>query len=226
MTQSSHTQKSQVKPASADEIVPKAEQSRRTRKLIIETGINCIARYGYAQASLQLISKEANISRGPLHYHFKDKNDLMGSIAKALPKKVSASTLARFAHAKTLRDRVEVLIDVALEQHLGDHHFVAIELLTAARHDPELAKSVLPHFFEGEKFIDLWWNDYGTELAWPEHKMRAFRTVFVASLRGLAIDYSVTLDEQHYRRAASLLKDMLLSYACGPKPPGRKKSEP
>jgi AcrR family transcriptional regulator len=222
MTQMSNTNRSRPRPVTVDEVVPKAEQSRRTRKLIIETGINCIARYGYSQTSMQLISKEANISRGPLHYHFKDKNDLMGSIAEALPKKVSASTLARFGKAKTLRDRIEVLIDIALEQHLGDHHFVAIELLTAARHDPELARYVLPHFFEGEKFIDLWWNNYGTELDWSEQKMRAFRTVFVASLRGLAIDYSVTLDEQHYRRAASLLKEMLLGYACTPKATARK----
>lgn len=201
------------KPKASSGIVSKAEQSRRTRKLIIETGIMCIAKYGFTQTSMQLISKEANISRGPLHYHFKDKNDLMGAIAEALPQQASESTREKLDSARTLENRIEVLIDIALDQHLGDHHFVAIELLTAARQDPDLASAVIPHFSEGEKRIDEWWKAYGADLHWTDCQMRAFRTVFVAGLRGLALDYSVSIDKAHHLEATKTFRDMLLSFA-------------
>jgi len=193
--------------------LPKAEQSRRTRELIINTAIDCIAKYGLAQTSMNLISKEADISRGPLHYHFDDKNHLLGAIAEALPRKASEATRKRLLDATTVRGRVEAIIDIALEQHLGDHHFIAIELLTAARRDTDLAKAVLPHFSAGERFMDQWWAEYGSGLDWSDEKMRAFRTVFVAGLRGLALDYSVSLDKRHHREALEMFKTMLLKFA-------------
>lgn len=80
--------------------LPKAEQSRRTRMLIIETGIACLSKYGYAQTSMHLIAREANLSRGPLHYHFADKNELMGAIAEHLPQKISEATMRRLKSGK------------------------------------------------------------------------------------------------------------------------------
>jgi AcrR family transcriptional regulator len=179
---------------------------------VIETGIECIAKYGFSQTSMQLISKEANISRGPLHYHFRDKNDLMGAIAEALPQQVSRETIERLSAAKSLKERMEALFDLALDQHLGKHHFVAIELLTAARRDANLAASVLPHFSEGERRIDHWWFEYGADLNWSESQMRAFRTVFVAGLRGLALNYSVSLDKAHHVEATKVFRAMLIGY--------------
>ncbi|MFM9598071.1 TetR/AcrR family transcriptional regulator, partial [Streptomyces scabiei] len=56
--------------------LPKAEQARRTRELIIQTGIRCLASAGFANTTMLSIAREANISRGPLHYHFADRNAL------------------------------------------------------------------------------------------------------------------------------------------------------
>lgn len=160
----------------------KAEQTRRTRKLIIKTGIECIGRYGYVATSMNLISKKAGISRGPLHYHFSDKNDLMGAIAEALPRQGSSAALERLSRAGDLEERIDVLLDIAIEEHLENHHLVAIDLLAAARRDEALAKEVLPHFTQSEKEIDQWWLEFGAGLGWPNAQMRGFRTVLVAAL--------------------------------------------
>jgi len=49
------------------QIAPKAEQARRTRALVVETGIRGLATHGFASTTMLLISREAGISRGPLH---------------------------------------------------------------------------------------------------------------------------------------------------------------
>lgn len=195
--------------------VPKAEQARRTRQLIIATGIDCLARYGYAQTSMHLISKEANISRGPLHYHFEDKNDLMGAIAETLPVMASADTMARLRSAASRRERVETLIDIAIEQHLGTHHIVALELLTAARRDEALAAAVLPHFARSEAASDRWWTDYLGQLGADEPTMRALRALFVATMRGLAIDHTTTTDPAHHRQTLDWFRQLFRKALLG-----------
>ncbi len=192
--------------------IPKAEQSLRTRALIVETGFRCLARYGYAKTSMHLIAQEAGLSRGPVHYHFTDKNDLMGAIAEALPQQVPETTRKRLAAAGSLAERLEALVDISLEQHLGDHHFVAIELLIAARRDPALAASVLPHFSTGEQGIDDWFVAYAEGLGWDHQRLLTLRTLFVAALRGLAVDNIQRADDTLHRQAAAMLKEMMLQF--------------
>lgn len=196
--------------------VPKAEQSIRTRALIIDTGIRCIAQYGYANTSMHLIAQQAGLSRGPVHYHFADKNDLMGAIAEALPQRAPEGTRRRLAEVQSAEERMRALVDISLEQHLGDHHFVAIELLIAARRDPQLAASVLPHFSAGEANIDDWFVDYARGLGWDEERLLTFRALFVAALRGLAIDHVQQADGGVHAAAAAMLKDMVLQYLLQP----------
>jgi AcrR family transcriptional regulator len=195
------------------EIVTKAEQTRRTRALIIETGIRCLAEYGFTQTSMHLISKEAGISRGPLNYHFEDKNDLMGAIAEALPLGAGPEIISRLRATQTARDRLTVILDLAIEQHRGMHHFAAIELLVAARQDPALAKAIRPHFESSEHQLDLWFCDYLAELDWADETLIAYRTVMVAALRGLALDHVLGDDSKAHSAAMAMFKAIFLHVA-------------
>ena len=195
------------------EVISKAEQSRRTRDLIIETGLRCLADYGYAQTTMLLISKEAGISRGPLQYHFQDKNDLMAAIAEALPGRVSDSVRARLRKASTAEERLTTLLDIALEERAGRHHFVATELLIAARNDPELAAAIGPHFKRGEAAIDDWWNEYLSVLGRPPAELLALRYVVVACLRGLALDHVLQQNPEAHGQATQLFRKMIMEFA-------------
>ncbi|MGB3754339.1 MAG: TetR/AcrR family transcriptional regulator [Parerythrobacter sp.] len=194
--------------------ITKAERSRRTQALLIATTTSCIARYGYAATSLNLIAKEAGVSRGPLHYHYKDRNELMGAVAEALPQTISDKSLKRLLEAEGIEARIAALVDLGLEQHLGDHHIVACELLIATRQDEALADAVLPHLSAGEHAIDIWWSRYARDLGWPQDRLVAFRRLFVAALRGLAIDH-IEFGSVGHEAAAALLKDMILNFTSG-----------
>jgi AcrR family transcriptional regulator len=197
-------------------VVPKAEQARRTRALIVTTGIRCLAEFGFANTTMQTIAREAGISRGPMHYHFADRNALMAAIAEALPRGVTSAVIERLMAPKTLEAKLEALVDVALEEHLGPHHFAAMELLLAARNDPELSAAIQPHFMRSELVIDEWWIDYFSMLKWPTPRLVAFRHVSVACLRGLAIDHLLQGDAYAHSDALALFREMFLSFAQAP----------
>ena len=193
-------------------VIPRAEQARRTRALIVETGIRCLASHGFANTTMLLISREAGISRGPLHYHFADRNELMGAIAEALPSGVSKKLMKRLMGRKSLEDRIQTVIDIALDEHLGPHHFAAMELLLAARNDPELAKAIQPFFLESETLSDDWWTDYFAMLHWSPERLVAFRHVAVACLRGLALDYLLHGDAKAHSKALELFREMFMTF--------------
>ena len=197
-------------------IVPKAEQARRTRALIVRTGIQCLATHGFATTTMLLIAREAGISRGPLHYHFADRNALMAAIAEALPQGVTAALLARLSAPRTLDERLQALVDLALEEHLGAHHFAAMELLLAARNDPELLAAIQPHFLASELAVDQWWTQYFKMLQWPAARLVAFRHVTVACLRGLALDHLLQGDVAAHQEALALFREMFLMFARAP----------
>lgn len=193
--------------------IPKAEQSRRTRELLIKTGIRCLAEYGYSQTTLLLIANEAGVSRGPLHYHFRDKNDLMADIAAALPRRVTPEIRTRLERLTDPQERFAAVIDVALEGHTGHHHFAAMELLMAARNDPELAAAIGPHLDEAETATDAWWLDYMAGLDLPGEDLLALRHVAVACLRGLALDHILHQDRAAHVRAGEMFRAIFLAQA-------------
>jgi len=194
------------------EVISKAEQTRRTRALIIETGIQCLSRFGFTQTSMHLISKEAGISRGPLSYHFKDKNDLMGAIAEALPLGAGPEILSRLRAAKDVKARLTAILDLAIDQHRGMHHFAAIELLVAARQDTALAEAIRPHFETGEHQLDMWFCDYMAETNWTDETLVAYRTVMVAALRGLALDHVLQADNVAHKSALEMFRAVFLNH--------------
>ena len=121
--------------------------------------------------------------------------------------------MTRLTAPTTIAARLETLVDVALEEHLGPHHFAAMELLLAARADPELSAAIRPHFLESEIAIDGWWTEYFALLRWPPSRLVAFRHVTVACLRGLALDHLLQGDADAHADALALFRDMFLGFA-------------
>jgi hypothetical protein len=129
---------------------------------------------------------------------------------------VSTALLTRLSQQKTLEARLTTLLDIALDEHLGPHHFAAMELLLAARNDAELSAAIKPYFRASELQSDAWWTDYFSMLQWPKERLIAFRHVAVACLRGLALDHLLQGDAAAHENALSLFRDMFMTFARAP----------
>jgi AcrR family transcriptional regulator len=160
-----------------------------------------------------LIAKEAGLSRGPLHYHFSDKNELMAAVAERLPIRATDFARQRLAGETTAEARLAAILEIGVREHLGVHHFVAMELLLAARNDPGLAAAISPHMQASEHAIDEWWTDYLAALRWPKEKLLAFRHLTVAALRGLALDRAMHADAEVHARALDMFQEVFLTFA-------------
>jgi AcrR family transcriptional regulator len=116
-----------------------ARKSRATQRLIIDTTIKCLAKYGYHETTYIRISEESGISRGAMRHHFPSRADIMKTTIEQLHQKRLAAFRKASANIPEGISRTRASID-ALWRHVNHPMFmVFIDLALAARKDRELA---------------------------------------------------------------------------------------
>jgi len=120
-----------------------ARKSQATQRVIIDTAIRCLARYGYHDTTYIRISEESGISRGAMRHHFPSRTDIMKATIEYLHKKRLAA-FKKAASGIPEDSSTEANIE-ALWQHVNHPAFmVFIDLALAARKDRELAAIFRP----------------------------------------------------------------------------------
>jgi len=65
------------------------------REGLLNTAIDCFARYGYAGTSIDRIARAAGVTKGALYYHFRDKEELRFAAVKERIQAFEASVSAQ-----------------------------------------------------------------------------------------------------------------------------------
>ena len=60
------------------------EEALKTKQLIIDVGLKLFSTRGFENTSLADIASEANVTRGAIYWHFKDKEDLLFEICNII----------------------------------------------------------------------------------------------------------------------------------------------
>ncbi len=89
----------------------KAEQSARSRRLLVDAASRLFAAKGYADTSVQAIAEASGVSRGSIGWHFGSKDGLLFAVVDAAFGEWESEVLARLLHEgrgpANLRDVVE-----------------------------------------------------------------------------------------------------------------------
>ncbi|MES1941366.1 TetR family transcriptional regulator [Salinisphaera sp. T5B8] len=56
------------------------EQAEQTRLKVIDAGLRLFSQYGYSGTTLAMIAQDAGMSRGPIYWHFKNKDELFEAV--------------------------------------------------------------------------------------------------------------------------------------------------
>ena len=113
------------------------------RKRLVDATLHCLMHDGYAGTTVSSIVRRAGVSRGAQLHHFPTKNALIleatGYLMRRAYRVLGEMLLAIAEDA----DRVTAIVDGAWKAVYGTSGFSAyFELITAARHDAELARSM------------------------------------------------------------------------------------
>ncbi len=91
------------------------EDAEKTRQTVLEAALKLFSRDGYSLTTLSRIAKEAGCSRGPIYWHFQNKDDLYEAVLAYSQEPLEALV----AECADMREMPIEAMDRFIEQWLG-----------------------------------------------------------------------------------------------------------
>jgi len=121
-----------------------AERRARTQGALLDATIECLVEFGYAGTTTGRIVERAGVSRGAQVHHYPTKADLVADAVRHLASRRLAEFFEDVATAVPPgRKRLGELLDRVWALHLSPLFAASMELIVAARTDPELRERMV-----------------------------------------------------------------------------------
>ena len=121
------------------ERVPQAERRRVTRGKLLDATIESLIDVGYPRTTTVEVGERAGLSRGAQLHHFPSRADLLVAaiehLADERSKEFEAELRARLEKGD---EPVDAMVDMLWTMFSGPLYWAVVELMVAARTDPEL----------------------------------------------------------------------------------------
>jgi AcrR family transcriptional regulator len=183
-------------------------KSAQTRMTVLEAAIECLARYGYARTTTQLIAQQANISRGAMIHHYASKQELVESVIDYTfyrrLEHLSAQVRKLSEHERVVEQAgIELFWDTLLTREYQAY----LELVVAARTDEDLRAIFLP---KAQRFDAIWSDEIASIFPeWQDkrEKLRLAVDFCISAMEGLMLNRDIwqpRARRQAVRRVVSL----------------------
>lgn len=97
----------------------KAEQSEATRSALVASARELFATKGFAETSTEEIVQRAQVTRGALYHHYRDKEDLFRAVVEEIEEELARRTLEAAMRGSTPLERIQLgfadYLDACLE---------------------------------------------------------------------------------------------------------------
>lgn len=186
------------------------------RARLLEATIDCLVEFGYAGTTTSRIASRAGATRGALIHHFQSKSELMAESVRHLAFKRTQAVLEELMAMDQSVDPIERYLDVLWRIHQGPLFIAVVELLIAARTEPDLRV----HLDQFEKMVlhDLSaLNVLGDDDVGSPKERRDLGLLAMDIIRGLLVS-SLTASQETRDRRWSRAKHMLELRLRAPSP--------
>ena len=208
-TQPSRPAVKKTPPASRPVRRTQEQRSSTTQAVVIEAAINCLHRLGYAATSTTLVAKEAGVSRGAMVHQFPAKSDLMLAVVRAVFEQdgeLHKQSIQATSPRQWMRNLPETMWGV-ISRPSG---IAVIEIMLASRSDPALADELRAVQQQIDSEAHVWVLGQHVAAGIDEHpKGEAIHRLFVAAVRGLALEQLFMRNEVEVKKSIGVLSDVL-----------------
>jgi AcrR family transcriptional regulator len=118
------------------------DRTAETRGRLLDATIQCLIDVGYARTTTSEIAQRAGLSRGAQLHHFPTKAQLVTTAVEHLFRRRDADFRAAIATLPQNTDRAQAAVDLLWSFISGPTFYAWLELVVAARTDPELGAAV------------------------------------------------------------------------------------
>lgn len=143
------TKSTELKPVEVVRLRATTKRGAAIRLRLLQCTTNLLSRHGYSATTVQLLSEEAEASRGSILHQFPTRLDLIAETLDFILERMLRTCRDRLARIKEPRQRLEAYADVMWDLICEEPGAAVSEILQAARWDPELCDRIKS---EADKF--------------------------------------------------------------------------
>ena len=188
---------------------PQAERSADTRAKLIEAAITCLHRTGYSATTISTVAAEAGVSRGAMTHQFPAKTDLMLAVVQSVFEQDSAF----YNHTIAVMDPKQFLLGLpdmmwgVISRPAG---IAVMEIMLASRSEPGLAEQLRDLQNDIDKRAHGWSGERIRAAGLVPHPDgAAIHELYVAAVRGLALEATFMNNADGVQRALRVLSEMM-----------------
>ena len=177
------------------------------RQRLIDAAIECLAKFGYAATTTQLVIETAQVSRGAMVHHFPAKVDLMLAVAQHAAGKQNRHVGRRVAGVEAGMERYLALTAATWEVMSRPPAQALLEIIMGSRSDPVLAERLPPvvEALESEQRRGV--VEMAAELGIQDARtVETMVRLHLAAMRGIAVDLQWSGDRQAAEDSMALLQ--------------------
>ncbi len=163
-----------------------AQRRAETRAALLAAAIGCLVEDGYAATTTTRVVERAGLTRGALQFHFRDRADLMASVAIEGWHQLVADLSVAPAAGLPLDQRIDDYVDVMVAAYSSPAAQAAYEVLYGARTDEHIRAQQQPAFDQAERALDGLWHEL-LDSPRPSQSTRAARHLARATILGLVL---------------------------------------
>ena len=186
-----------------------ADMSAETQANILKAAIASLAEHGYAGTTMSGIADQVGVSRAALIYHFESKYALMTAVINAIYDEMNVMYRAAVHPAFTPEERLLAVFDASFRFTSSVSQMAQIELLLAARRDPEFRKQVAPTIQARDENFDEAWHQLTAGVVGGRERLDLIRDFAVSVFRGITINRSLNANTDSFDRQLMLLRKLL-----------------
>jgi AcrR family transcriptional regulator len=189
------------------ERVPQAERRRITRGKLLDATIDSLIDAGYSRTTTVEVGERAGLSRGTQLHHFPSKADLLVAAIEHLADERSKEFEIEFkARVERGDEPIDTMVDMLWVMFSDPLYWAVIELMVAARTDPELLEKF--ETFErslGGRIYSAFRKITGSH----GREAKASLEMTLYFMRGLAMERIFRKNEPHYAHLLKRWKEQL-----------------
>lgn len=183
------------------------EKSAATRERLLDATIECLSERGYAHTTTIEVAERAGLSRGAMLHHYPARAELVAAAIEHLAMRRIAEFIAAITRLPPEADLAEHIVDLLWAQFESSSFDAALELLLAARTDPELAAVIHPLEERFDAVIARSGRELFSKMSPSPEVFEAQRRFVYFFMYGLALKRRGGGDADEIRAALSDLKD-------------------
>ena len=188
-----------------------------TREQILSAAFECFFRYGFDKASLEMIAKNAGITRGAVYWHFSDKETLYRKVVDFVLEQGDVSTFSeRIAEPLSFEDRLLFVFWTALDNNkYVDFVFLTMNYVSVNRKVfPDLWRDLTENKLRLVRYLDHEVREYAQERGLTENVEKYSAALFLL-FEGLFLTKNISEDfsptREYVREHIHLVLSGLLS---------------